>query len=51
MFNWPRNMPKPDCRIIHEMESITNPVTYGVYRNILKRRKEEDGVIDCPFKE
>lgn len=48
---WFSNRPKPDCRIIYDLENTSNPVTRGVYRKILETRKETNSVIECPFKE
>lgn len=47
---WFSNRPKPDCRIRYDMSQTSNPVTKGVYRDILKRREENDTQIECPFK-
>jgi hypothetical protein len=48
---WFSNRPKPDCRIRYDLENTKNPVTKGVYRDILKHRLEEDAKIECPWAE
>lgn len=35
---WPRNIPKPTCRLITEYDSIKNPVTKSVVRGIITER-------------
>lgn len=37
---WPRHLPKPTCRLITESETLKNPVTLAVYREILHKRIE-----------
>lgn len=47
---WFSNRPKPDYRIIYDLENTANTVTKGVYKDILKRREENGTQIECPFK-
>lgn len=44
---WPRNMPKPDCRIKAEMALATNPVTKWSMGEILLNREAEECQILC----
>jgi len=46
---WPSNLPKPSCRIKRDMENTDNPVTRGVYHDILEHRKEDGVDIPCPM--
>ncbi len=44
---WPKHLPKPTCRIIAELPSITNPVTISVYRDILRNRMNGNPPKEC----
>lgn len=46
---WPPQYPKPSCRIKVDLERSDNPVTRSVYRDILKRREDDEVSIPCPM--
>lgn len=45
--DWPRNLPKPDCRIKSEMAVETNPVTKWSMGEILLNREYEGSQVNC----
>jgi len=44
---WPRNLPKPDCRLQKELETVDNPVTKSVIMGMLADRQEQNRQITC----